>query len=62
MSGDDQTCFVSRVACLVLAAVFVIGLLHLAFRIYEVQVVEAADYGYASARQSIRRVQVGGER
>ena len=62
MSGDDQTCFVSRVACLVLAAVFVIGLLHLAFRIYEVQVVEAADYGYASARQSIRRMQVGGER
>lgn len=62
MSGDDQTCFVSRVACLVLAAVFVIGLLHLAFRIYEVQVIEAADYGYASARQSIRRVQVGGER
>ena len=62
MSGDDQACLVSRVACLVLAAVIVVGLLHLAFRIYEVQVVEAADYGYASARQSIRRVQVGGER
>ena len=62
MSGDDQTCFVARAACLGLAAVIVMGLLHLAFRIHEVQVVEAADYGYASARQSIRRVQVGGER
>ena len=62
MSGDDQAGFVSRAACLVLAAVVVMGLLHLAFRIYEVQVVEAADYGYASARQSLRRVQVGGAR
>ena len=62
MSWNDSSCFVSRAACLVLAAVVVIGLLHLAFRIYEVQVVEAADYGYASARQSIRRVLVGGER
>ena len=62
MSGDDQAGFVSRAACLVLAAVFVMGLLHLAFRVYEVQVVEAADYGYASARQSLRRVQVGGAR
>ena len=62
MSGDSPTCFVSRLMCLVLAAVAVLGLLHLAFRIYEVQVVETADYSYASARQSIRRVQVGGAR
>ena len=62
MSGNSPVSFVSRVACLVLAAVVVVGLLHLAFRVYEVQVVGAADYGYASARQSIRRVQVGGER
>ena len=62
MSEDSPVSFVSRLACLVLAAVVVVGLLHLAFRVYEVQVVGAADYGYASARQSIRRVQVGGER
>ena len=53
---------VSRLAGVVLALVFVLGLLHLGFRLWDVQVDAAADYGYASARQSVRRVQVGGER
>lgn len=63
MSLDDrQPCFVSRTSCLTLAAVFAVGLLHLGFRLHELQVEEAAEYGYASARQSVRRVQVGGRR
>ena len=53
---------VSRLAGVVLALAFVLGLLHLGFRLWDVQVDAAADYGYASARQSVRRVQVGGER
>ena len=53
---------VSRVASFVLAVVFVLGLLHLGVRLREVQVDEAASYGYASSRQSVRRVQVGGSR
>lgn len=42
--------------------VFAAGLLHLAVRLYEVQVETAADYRYASARQSVRRVRTGGAR
>ena len=63
MSADkrDFHC-VPRAASLVLATVFGAGLLQLAFRLREVQVDGAADYGYASARQSVRRVQVGGTR
>ena len=47
---------------LVAGAVFAAGLLHLAVRLHEVQVETAADYNYASARQSIRRVRIGGAR
>ena len=53
---------VSRVSCVVLALTVVVGLLHLGHRIRRVQVDEAADYDYASLRQSVRRVQVGGTR
>ena len=45
-----------------LALVILAGLLHLGVRLYDVQVRGAADYSYASARQSIRRVQVAGVR
>ena len=48
--------------CLALALVFVAGLLQLAVRLKEVQVDDAADFSYASARQSLRRVQTGGVR
>ena len=51
-----------RVFSLVVGAVFAAGLLHLAVRLHEVQVETAADYNYASARQSIRRVRIGGAR
>ena len=51
-----------RVVCLAMGGVFVAGLLHLAVRLHEVQVETAADYNYASARQSIRRVRTGGPR
>ena len=51
-----------KVSCIVLAAVFVLGLLQLGSRLGEVQVDQAAQYNYASRRQSVRRVQVGGVR
>ena len=52
----------SRVSVFVLALVFAVGLLHLGIRLHEIQVETAADYNYASARQSIRRVRTGGTR
>ena len=51
-----------RAACVAMGIVFSAGLLHLAVRLHEVQVETAADYNYASARQSIRRVRTGGVR
>lgn len=51
-----------KVFSLVVGAVFAAGLLHLAVRLHEVQVEAAADYNYASARQSVRRVRIGGAR
>ena len=55
MNGD-------KAICLAAGAVFAVGLLHLGVRLHEVQVKTAADYNYASARQSIRRVRTGGVR
>ena len=52
----------SKVVCLVAGIVFAAGLLHLAVRLHEVQVEAAADYNYASVRQSVRRVRTGGIR
>lgn len=52
----------SRVSVCALALAFLVGLLHLGIRLYEIQVETAADYNYASARQSIRRVRTGGMR
>ena len=51
-----------RAVCVAMGIVFSSGLLHLAVRLHEVQVETAADYNYASARQSIRRVRTGGAR
>ena len=51
-----------RAVCLAAGIVFAAGLLHLAVRLHEVQVETAADYNYASARQSVRRVRTGGVR
>ena len=48
--------------CWVVAAVFAAGLAHLAVNLRHVQVTAAADYNYASARQSVRRVQMAGIR
>ena len=52
----------SRVSVLILALAFLVGLLHLGVRLHEIQVETAADYNYASARQSVRRVRTGGVR
>jgi len=60
--AERSVSFVARAACPLLGGVIVLGLLHLGVRLREVQVDEAADYGYASSRQSVRRVQVGGPR
>ena len=48
--------------CLMAGIVFVAGLLHLCVRLHEIQVEAAADYNFASARQSIRRVRTAGVR
>ncbi|MBQ3289726.1 MAG: penicillin-binding protein 2 [Kiritimatiellae bacterium] len=61
MNRDEQP-VVSGLSCLVLAAVFAAGLLHLGVRLKEVQVDDSADYSYANARQSVRRVQTAGVR
>lgn len=60
MSKDES--IVSDLSCWAMAAVFVLGLLVLAVKLREVQVDDAADYNYANARQSIRRVQTDGVR
>ena len=52
----------SRASVIALATVFVVGLLHLGVRLYEIQVETAADYSYASMRQSVRRVRTSGVR
>ena len=52
----------NRVSAIVLALAFVAGLLHLGVRLYEIQVEATADYAYASARQSVRRVRTAGMR
>lgn len=62
MNGTEIGNPVPRAFCVVAAAVFLIGLLQLGVRLKEVQVDAAADYSYASTRQSVRRVQVGGSR
>ena len=52
----------SKASVFILALAFVVGLLHLGVHLYEIQVRTAADYNYASARQSVRRVRTGGMR
>ena len=60
MSRTDS--IVSDLSCWVTAAIFLLGLVVLAVRLRDVQVVESADYSYASSRQSVRRVQTTGPR
>ena len=53
---------VGALSCWVVAAVFAAGIVHLVVNLRAVQVTGAADYNYASARQSVRRVQTAGLR
>ena len=53
---------VSALTCLAAAAGFLAGFLVLAVRLAEVQISDSAAYGYANARQSVRRVQTDGPR
>jgi len=62
MNVTEPDCPISRVFCVILAGVFAVGLVQLGVRLKEVQVDGAAAYSYASTRQSVRRVQVGGSR
>lgn len=48
--------------CLCVALVFLLGFLSLIVKLHELQVADASKYGYANARQSIRRVQTESER
>ena len=60
MSRTDS--IASDIACLATALVFVAGLVVLAINLWDVQVVDSADYSYESSRQSERRVQTVGGR
>ena len=60
MNRDDS--IVSDLSCWITAAIFALGLVVLAVRLRDVQVVESADYSYASSRQSVRRLQTTGPR
>jgi len=60
MSIDNR--LVRGLSCWLVAAVFVVGLIHLAVRLSEVQIDDAADYSFASDRQSVRRIQLAGMR
>ena len=61
MKRDDIP-FGGRVACVLAAVVFTAGLVRLGMGLRELQVEDAADYGYANIRQSVRRVQTAGVR
>lgn len=58
----DQLDWGAFIAGVSTAAVVVIGFLVLAVRLKSVQITDSAQYGYANARQSVRRVQTAGER
>ena len=53
---------VSDLSCWVTAVAFILGLATLALKLKEVQVEDVADYNYANALQSVRRVQTAGTR
>ena len=61
MANRDESS-VGTLSCWVVAAVFAAGLVHLVVNLRDVQVSGAADYNYASERQSVRRVQTAGLR
>jgi len=58
----DEVSFGGRAACVLAAVVFAAGLVRLCMGLREIQVDDAADYGYANIRQSVRRVQTAGVR
>lgn len=62
MRGNESPSAVSDFACAAVAAVILLGLVFVAVRLKALQVDSAADYGYANARQSVRRVQTDGPR
>lgn len=62
MRGGERPSAVSDFACAAVAAAILLGLVFIAVRLKALQVDSAADYGYAEARQSIRRVQTDGPR
>ena len=62
MRGGERSSVVSDFACAAVAAAILLGLVFIAVRLKALQVDSAADYGYAEARQSIRRVQTDGLR
>lgn len=62
MKRIETASTVPRILCLALGVLFVLGLLQVGIRLKKVQIDDVADYNYASARQSVRRVQVSGSR
>ena len=62
MTKNEGESIVSDVSCFVMMAIFIVGLVVLGVKLKEVQVRDSADYSYANARQSVRRVQTTGMR
>ncbi len=58
----ERADFWAGAICCAAAACFVFGFAVLAVKLREVQVADSAAYGYANARQSVRRVQTDGLR
>lgn len=58
----DECPLVSDLACLAVAATFVVGLCVLGVRLKELQVDDTAGYSYQNVRQSVKRVQTAGRR
>lgn len=58
----DRFDFGALLSSALTALVVILGFLVLAVRLKSVQITNSAQYGYANARQSVRRVQTSGER
>ena len=60
--NDDRPSVVSDLSCWGCAGIFLLGLLVLAVKLREVQVVDSSSYLYSNDRQSLRRVELPGVR
>ena len=62
MNRNEELFTVADILCIVVAGIFVLGMLFLVVRLKSLQVDSSANYNYANVRQSERRVQTEGLR